>query len=75
MPRERIRIRINEELCKGCNYCIEFCPKGALERSDEANQKGVAPPHMKDDSECIGCGLCILLCPDLAMDEEREGFG
>jgi 2-oxoglutarate ferredoxin oxidoreductase subunit delta len=72
LPRKKTEIRIDGELCKGCGYCIEFCPKGVFEWSDEVNQKGVAPPRVKEGAECVGCGLCIMLCPEFALDEEKE---
>ncbi len=75
MPRKKTKIKIYEELCKGCSYCIEFCPKGVFMRSDEVNQKGVAPSKIKEGAECVGCGLCIMLCPDFALDEEMEEAG
>jgi 2-oxoglutarate ferredoxin oxidoreductase subunit delta len=32
--------------CKGCGFCIEFCPKGVLEESTEINNKGYHPPKI-----------------------------
>jgi 2-oxoglutarate ferredoxin oxidoreductase subunit delta len=37
-------VTIDTELCKGCGFCIEFCPAGVLEFSDEFNSKGYHPP-------------------------------
>ena len=31
---------INDSLCKGCTYCISFCPKKILEMGSERNEKG-----------------------------------
>ncbi len=54
------RLKINPSLCKGCNICIVFCPKNALELVE-----GKAELTKKDD--CILCGLCEQRCPDYAI--------
>ena len=52
--------------CKGCGYCIEFCPRGVLEFSPDYNQKGYHPPVIKND-DCLNCHYCELLCPEFAI--------
>jgi len=34
------RITLIGSLCKGCGYCIEFCPNKVFEKSEEMNEKG-----------------------------------
>jgi 2-oxoglutarate ferredoxin oxidoreductase subunit delta len=58
---------LKTELCKGCGFCIEFCPPGALEFSSEFNEKGYHYPVMVHDEKCNGCDLCGLYCPDFAF--------
>ena len=55
--------------CKGCNFCIEFCPKEVLEFSEEINPKGYHFPVVRKDKvdECIHCRFCDLICPELAI--------
>jgi len=60
-------IEIKEDWCKGCRICIERCPVGALEESDQINKRGVRPPRLKKNNECNSCRLCELICPDLAI--------
>ncbi len=66
-------IHIIEERCKGCGFCVEFCPRDLLAMSDRTNAKGYHPPEIKGDSYCVNCGLCALLCPDFAIYIEDKG--
>jgi 2-oxoglutarate ferredoxin oxidoreductase subunit delta len=34
------KIEINQELCKGCELCISFCPKECITLSDQFNAAG-----------------------------------
>ncbi len=60
-------IHLLKDECKGCGYCIEFCPKKVLEESDEINARGVHPPRIVDESKCIICSFCSAVCPDFAI--------
>ena len=60
-------ICIISDRCKGCGYCITFCPKEVLEESEEINARGVHPPKVKDIEKCAVCGFCMAICPDLAI--------
>jgi 2-oxoglutarate ferredoxin oxidoreductase subunit delta len=63
----RGRVFIDTELCKGCGFCIEFCPAGVLVFSDEFNSKGYHPPLAVKPEACTGCDLCGIYCPDFAI--------
>jgi len=68
-------IHILKERCKGCGFCVEFCPRNVLEISTEFNSKGYHPPYVKNPEACVACGLCELLCPEFAIyhiEKERE---
>lgn len=69
--RPRGRVHVKWEICKGCGFCVEFCPKGVLAQSDRFNQKGYHPPEVVAPDECIACNLCGLYCPDFAIFAER----
>jgi 2-oxoglutarate ferredoxin oxidoreductase subunit delta len=58
---------VRVEVCKGCSYCIDFCPPHALEFSREFNQKGYHYPVLAKPEVCTGCDLCGLYCPDFAI--------
>jgi 2-oxoglutarate ferredoxin oxidoreductase subunit delta len=62
-----INVEINENLCKGCEICIDFCPLKVFEVSEKLNRKGYYIPLIANEKACNGCRLCELLCPDLAI--------
>jgi len=65
-------ITISRELCKGCELCISFCPKGSISRSDKFNANGYMPAVFSDNGECTGCAICALVCPEVAIEVYRE---
>jgi 2-oxoglutarate ferredoxin oxidoreductase subunit delta len=60
-------VHILKERCKGCGFCVEYCPKDVLELSSEFNLKGYHPPMVKTGAICLHCQLCEMLCPDYAI--------
>lgn len=60
-------VEIKREVCKGCSFCVEFCPTGALELDSTYNAKGYHPPILAHPDKCTGCDLCGLFCPDFAI--------
>jgi 2-oxoglutarate/2-oxoacid ferredoxin oxidoreductase subunit alpha len=62
---------VRPEICKGCSYCIDFCPTKCLEFSKEFNAKGYHFPVLARPADCTGCDLCGLYCPDFAIYGER----
>jgi 2-oxoglutarate ferredoxin oxidoreductase subunit delta len=67
IKRPVAEIHLLKDQCKGCGYCIEFCPKKVLEESEEINARGVRPPKIVDESACIICSFCSAVCPDFAI--------
>lgn len=67
IKRSKADIHIIPDLCKGCGFCIEFCPKKVLEKSDELNKRGAYPPKVVDENECALCGFCTAICPEFAI--------
>ena len=57
---------ITKDWCKGCDLCIEFCPKSVLARSTDFNVKGYHYPVVISD-DCINCRLCVTVCPEYAI--------
>jgi 2-oxoglutarate ferredoxin oxidoreductase subunit delta len=60
-------VYLNAARCKGCGFCIAFCPPHVLEFSDEFNSQGYHPPYLAHPDDCTGCDLCGLYCPDFAI--------
>lgn len=60
-------VYLNSSRCKGCGFCIAFCPPHVLEFSDEFNSQGYHPPRLTNPDGCTGCDLCGLYCPDFAI--------
>jgi 2-oxoglutarate ferredoxin oxidoreductase subunit delta len=60
-------VAINVERCKGCGFCVEFCPTRVLMLSSTFNTKGYHPPNVVAAEKCSGCDLCGMYCPDFAI--------
>jgi len=58
---------VRPEFCKGCAFCIDFCPPRCLAFSREFNSKGYHYPVLVTPEDCTGCDLCGLYCPDFAI--------
>jgi 2-oxoglutarate ferredoxin oxidoreductase subunit delta len=67
----RGRVFIVRERCKGCGFCIEFCPTRVLAFEEGYNDKGYHPPMVARPGACSGCNLCGLYCPDFAIHGVR----
>ncbi len=68
-----VEIVVLEDRCKGCSFCIEFCPRDVLEQGTRLNARGVHAPRVKDSASCVGCGVCEEICPDFAIFLVEKG--
>jgi 2-oxoglutarate ferredoxin oxidoreductase subunit delta len=57
---------LKKDHCKGCELCIEFCPRNVLARSKGFNAKGYHNPVVTN-GDCINCRLCVTVCPEFAI--------
>ena len=64
-------IEIDQELCKGCQLCMAFCPKNVIGLSDTLNAGGYLPVFYSDSGECTGCAICAVVCPEVAIEVYR----
>jgi heterodisulfide reductase subunit A len=60
---EPIVAAVDEDVCGGCEVCIELCPFGAITTEDEQAKVNIAL--------CKGCGTCVGACPSGAMDQQH----
>jgi 2-oxoglutarate ferredoxin oxidoreductase subunit delta len=65
IPQGEIHLII--ERCKGCEFCVQFCPRGVLQMSQEFNAKGYHYPEVVEAGQCVECDLCEVICPDFAI--------
>ncbi len=69
--KKRFRVIINQDHCKACGLCIEFCPNDVLGVSARRNRAGFYPVEVKDQDACAGCAQCALMCPDACIEIYR----
>ncbi len=65
IPQGEIHLIVDR--CKGCEFCVEFCPRGVLRMSTEFNAKGYHYPEVGEAENCVECDLCEVICPDFAI--------
>jgi 2-oxoglutarate ferredoxin oxidoreductase subunit delta len=71
IKQTRGEVHINATWCKGCAFCVQFCPTNVLEMSPEFNAKGYHPPYVKNPEACTDCKFCQLICPEFSIFVNR----
>ena len=66
------KVKLAEKFCKGCGYCIKYCPKHVLTAEDGLNAKGYVKVKVANEAECIGCLSCSTVCPEAAISVIKE---
>lgn len=56
---------IEEDMCSGCESCVDRCPVGAISMGED----GVA--HVTHE-KCLGCGVCEIVCGQGAMSLQKR---
>lgn len=62
---------IENDICKGCELCIQACPQESLGLSSQINRSGYRYAVLVKDN-CTGCINCALVCPDAAITVYRQ---
>lgn len=65
--KPKVKILINEDWCKGCGICIEFCPNEVLKPAGFQGK-----PTVTDPTLCNKCLMCEVRCPDFAIRIRSE---
>ena len=65
--KPRVTVIIDEEMCKGCELCVEVCPRQAMGLAKHINTRGFHPAAVIDPDNCTGCAQCTMMCPDACI--------
>ena len=68
LPPSRFVAAVDEELCIGCQDCIERCAFDAIEMQKSATSKKLKAYIINEN--CKGCGVCIVGCKQKALRYE-----
>ena len=61
----KFTVTFNGKECKGCELCVNACPKKIIALNQEiTNDAGYNPAGINDMDSCIGCQSCVRMCPD-----------
>ena len=63
----RFEVRIEENRCKGCELCVEFCPTKTISMGKKLNKRGRHYACVVSETTCTGCLQCADICPDAAI--------
>lgn len=53
--------------CKGCELCVEACPRDVLAMGSQVNSLGYRPATVIAPTRCTGCKACALVCPEVVF--------
>lgn len=63
----RAKLELNENHCKGCELCVQACPRDVLAMGSNINALGYRPASIVDAEKCTGCKACALVCPEVCF--------
>lgn len=62
-----IKLETNENRCKGCELCVQACPRDVLAMGSNINALGYRPAAAIAPEKCTGCKACALVCPEVVF--------
>jgi len=65
LQKSRFRAEVDQEICTGCQDCVERCFFKAIEMEKTPLSKKLKATI--DESKCYGCGLCVIVCGPEAL--------
>jgi Pyruvate/2-oxoacid:ferredoxin oxidoreductase delta subunit len=60
LEKSRFRAEVDQELCSGCQDCVERCFFEAIEMKKSSTSRKLKATI--DRIKCFGCGLCAVVC-------------
>ena len=63
---------INEATCRGCGYCVEICPYGAIDLVEVNKMGNMVQVARVNEALCKGCGACAAGC--LSGSAQQKSF-
>jgi ferredoxin len=64
----RYRAVVDQELCTGCQTCVDRCKFDAIEMRQVPGSKKLKSSIINE--HCLGCGACVVKCPNKALTLE-----
>ena len=65
LAKSRFMAVVDQEVCTGCQTCVERCHFDAIEMEKVPGSKKLKASV--DPEKCFGCGLCVLTCEEDAL--------
>lgn len=59
LEKSRFRAVSDNDLCTGCEECVDRCFFGAIEMTSITSKESKA---VINQDKCFGCGLCVVAC-------------
>lgn len=74
LGREEMKnqIIILKNRCRGCGYCVWFCPNECLVIGKERNELRERIISVNPNSKCSGCKMCEEICPAFAIFVKKK---
>ena len=62
-------ITINEMMCQGCGFCVQYCPSNCVAFvGEKMSARGYLVPTLAKPEDCTGCAICGWMCPHMAIE-------